>query len=75
MYVFVEVDYCMKFVGIGLEEGVLGVDSYFDWIGLDENGNLFVMDVVWWWFLMNYDVVVMIELWDVYEICGMGVWV
>lgn len=57
-HVLIEADYRMKLVGIGLEDGTFGVESYLDMVGLDENGNPPPMDVVRWWFAMNYDAVV-----------------
>jgi len=51
--VLVEADYHMKLVGLGLEEGVLGVTSYLD--ALPAGGGSAPMDVLRWWFTLNYD--------------------
>lgn len=72
-YVLVEADYRMKLVGIGLEEGVLGVESYLDMVELDENGKPPAMDVVRWWFAMNYDAITTTEKRDAFELNGNGV--
>lgn len=53
--VLVEADYRMKLVGLGLEEGVLGVPNYLDLLA--EHGALPDMTVLRWWFAMKYDVV------------------
>lgn len=71
--VLVEADYRMKLVGIGLEEGVLGLESYLDMVGLDEDGNPPSMDVVRWWFAMNYDALTTTEKRNAFEINGLGV--
>ena len=50
--VMVEADYRMKLVGLGLEEGVLGVTNYLDLLAGDsEQSNL---DVLRWWFTLDY---------------------
>ena len=49
--VLVEADYRMKRVGMGLEEGVLGVRSVLDSMLRDPPGS---MSVIRWWFTLNY---------------------
>ena len=53
--VLVEADYRMKLVGIGLEEGVLGVPSYLDM--LKSTTAAPPLNVLRWWFTMNYKAV------------------
>jgi hypothetical protein len=53
--VLVEADYRMKLVGLGLEEGVLGVPSYLDAVRPDKDGKLPPLDVLRWWFTLNYN--------------------
>ena len=52
--VLVEADYRMKLVGMGLEEGTLGVTSYLASIVLAKGEAPPPMDVLRWWFTMNY---------------------
>ena len=49
----VEADYHMKLVGLGLEESVLGVTSYLDQLNPAEPTAS--LDVLRWWFTLNYD--------------------
>jgi hypothetical protein len=56
--ILVEADYRMKLIGMGLEPSVPGVASYLDRIKLNPDGSLPPMDVVRWWFTLNYDDVV-----------------
>ncbi len=71
--VMVEADYRMKLVGMGLEEGTLGVSSYLDSVELGPDGNPPPSDVVRWWFTLNYDAVRATEAHDAFEIHGQGV--
>jgi hypothetical protein len=48
----VEADYHMKLVGLGLVESVLGVPSYLDQLQPEEASAS--MDVLRWWFTLNY---------------------
>ena len=50
-HVLVEADYRMKRVGMGLEEGVLGVRSVLDSMLRDPPSS---MSVIRWWFTLNY---------------------
>jgi hypothetical protein len=69
--VIVEADYRMKLVGMGLEEGVLGVTSY---LALLEAGEVDQpMNVLRWWFTLNYDALRTTENHDAYELHGQGV--
>jgi hypothetical protein len=71
--VLVEADYRMKLVGMGLEDGVLGVRSYLDSIALKPGEVAPPMDVLRWWFTLNYKAVLASSERDVYEIRGQGV--
>ncbi len=71
--VIVEADYRMKLVGLGLEEGVLGVKNYLDSLVVKPNGPPPPMDVLRWWFTMNYDAVTATPERNAYEIRGQGV--
>ncbi|MBW3597126.1 MAG: DUF1598 domain-containing protein, partial [Planctomycetes bacterium] len=69
--VIVEADYRMKLVGMGLEEGVLGVTSYLASLkpGMEDRP----MNVLRWWFTLNYDALRTTEDHDAYELHGQGV--
>lgn len=71
--VLVEADYRMKLVGMGLEEGTLGVESYLKLIQLKPGEAAPPMDVLRWWFTMNYDAIVASPDRNVFEIRGQGV--
>jgi hypothetical protein len=62
----------MKLVGIGLEEGTLGVKSYLDTVELDKTGNPPPMNVLRWWFTLNYDALAATEGRDAFELRGPG---
>jgi hypothetical protein len=71
--VLVEADYRMKLVGLGLEEGTLGVTSYLDSIELGKDGKPPPMSVLRWWFTLNYDALTATESRDAFELRGPGV--
>ena len=71
--VLVEADYHMKLVGMGLEDGTMGVDSYLDTVTLDADGNPPAMDVLRWWFTVNYEGVRTTASRDGFELVGAGV--
>lgn len=71
--VLVEADYRMKLIGMGLEEGTLGLTSYLDSIQLDKNGQVPPMSVLRWWFSLNYEALQASESRDIFEIKGQGV--
>lgn len=71
--VIVEADYRMKMVGMGLEEGVLGVESYLDTVKPAADGTMPPIDVLRWWFTINYDAVQATESRDAFELRGQGV--
>ena len=53
--VLIEADYRMKLIGMGLEASIPEVPSYLHRIQLTADGNVPPMDVVRWWFTLNYD--------------------
>lgn len=71
--VMVEADYRMKLVGLGLEDGVLGVPSYLSTIRLNKDGSVPSLDVLRWWFTLNYNAVEATAGHDAFEIRGQGV--
>lgn len=70
--VMVEADYRMKQVGMGLEDGVLGVVSYLDSIKLGADDEPPATDVIRWWFTLNYDALRATEPRDAFELRGPG---
>jgi hypothetical protein len=71
--VLVEADYRMKLVGMGLEPGVLGVESYLDQIKIERGGLPPAIDVLRWWFTLNYRAVLATADRKAFEIRGQGV--
>jgi len=71
--VIVEADYRMKLVGMGLEDGVDGVDSYLESMKLAPGEAPPAMAVLRWWFTMNYDAVEASKDFAAFEIKGQGV--
>src|SRR5207253_8710139 len=71
--VMVEADFRMKLVGIGLEEGTLGVQSYLASIEIGKDGKPPPMNVLRWWFTLNYDALSATESRDAFELRGPGV--
>jgi hypothetical protein len=71
--VLVEADYRMKLVGMGLEEGTVGVTSYLDSIEVARGESPPPMDVLRWWFTMNYKSLACTPGRDGYELRGQGV--
>ncbi len=68
----VEADYRMKLVGIGLEEGTPDVPSYLDMLK-PAAGQARPLDVLRWWFTINYDALATSADRDVFELRGQGV--
>jgi hypothetical protein len=62
----------MKLIGMGLAEGVDGVDSYLDSIN-PRAGQVPAMSVLRWWFALNYDAIRSTPEGDAYELVGQGV--
>ena len=71
--VLIEADYRMKLVGMGLEEGTLGVTSYLDSIKVKRGTAPPPMEVLRWWFTMNYDAIQTTADNDAFELRGQGV--
>ncbi len=71
--VLVEADYRMKLVGIGLEDGGLGVPSYLSMIKVPKGQPPPPLDVLRWWFTINYDALEATHDHDGFEFRGQGV--
>jgi hypothetical protein len=71
--VLVEADYHMKLIGMGLEKGTLGVTSYLDSIKVPAGEAPPPLDVLRWWFTMNYDTVRASADHNAFELRGSGV--
>lgn len=70
--VLVEADYRMKLVGMGLEEGTLGVTSYLKTLD-PKRHDLANIGVLRWWFTLNYEALRATEARDGFELRGPGV--
>jgi hypothetical protein len=70
--VLIEADYRMKLIGIGLEEGTLGVASYLSSVEIGKDGKPPPMNVLRWWFTLNYDALSATESRDAFELRGPG---
>jgi hypothetical protein len=53
----VEADYHMKLVGMGLEPAPEGVRDYLSTVQLDANGRVPPLEVLRWWFTLDYDAI------------------
>ena len=71
--ILIEADYHMKLIGMGLEEGVLGVESYLDSIVVEKGAAPPPMDVLRWWFTLNYSAVETTNQRTAFVINGQGV--
>jgi hypothetical protein len=71
--VLVEADYHMKLIGMGLEDGVDGVESYLASIELMPGESPPAMSVLRWWFTLNYDAIERSFAADAFELVGQGV--
>ncbi|MDP6556825.1 MAG: DUF1598 domain-containing protein [Pirellulaceae bacterium] len=69
----VEADYHMKLVGMGLQEGTPGVTSYLDSIKVPAGVAPPSMDVLRWWFTLNFDHIKMTKARDAFQLYGPGV--
>jgi hypothetical protein len=70
--VLVEADVHMKLIGMGLEEGVDGVESYLELVQAS-GGQPSAMSVLRWWFALNYAAIRTSPDGDAYELVGDGV--
>lgn len=68
--VLVEADYHMKLIGMGLVEGVDGVESYLASIRVPAGGSPPAMSVLRWWFALNYESVRSTPQGDAFELVG-----
>ena len=71
--VMVEADYRMKLIGMGLEAGVPGVQSYLASIVLAPGQATPPMSVLRWWFTLNYDAVSAAQDHTAFALRGQGV--
>lgn len=71
--VVVEADYRMKLVGMGLDPSIPEVPSYLDRVKLKPDGTAPDMDIVRWWFTLNYDDIVANENRTLFSFTGTGV--
>jgi hypothetical protein len=71
--IIVEADYHMKLIGMGLEEGVPGVESYLETIQLGADGQPPELDVLRWWFTLNYHAIHATPARDAFQFKGPGV--
>ncbi|HEX5472641.1 MAG TPA: DUF1598 domain-containing protein [Lacipirellulaceae bacterium] len=71
--VLVEADYHMKLIGMGLADGVDGVESYLQSIHLRSGESPPPMSVLRWWFALKYDAIAHSETRDAFELVGQGV--
>ena len=69
----VEADYHMKLIGMGLEAGTLGVTSYLDSVQLGADGSPPAMDVLRWWFTLDYESLPATPHRNAFELRGPGV--
>ncbi len=71
--VLIEADHHMKLIGMGLEEGTLGVESYLDAVKRTSPDAPPAMNVLRWWFTLNYDGVRTNADRNAFELDGPGV--
>jgi hypothetical protein len=71
--VLVEADYRMKLVGMGLEDGTLGVVSYLDAVKRARPKHPPAMNVLRWWFTLNDVALKATENRDAFELAGQSV--
>jgi hypothetical protein len=69
----VEADYHMKLIGMGLADGVAGVDSYLSLIKVPVGQKPPPLDVLRWWFTMDYDPIAATSDGRAFAIRGRGV--
>lgn len=71
--ILIEADYHMKLIGMGLEEGTAGVVSYLDALRDSAGDRDVPMDVLRWWFTLNYEAARTNPDRTVYQLDGRGV--
>ncbi len=72
-YVLVEADYRMKLIGMGLEPSIAEIPSYLSRVKIGADGTAPPMDVVRWWFTLNYDDVSADASREIFAFTGSGV--
>ena len=71
--VLLTADYHMKLIGMGIADGVAGVESYLSTVSLLPDGTAPPMSVLRWWFAMHYEPVEVSADRDVFRLNGQGV--
>ncbi|PHS02988.1 MAG: hypothetical protein COA78_19675 [Blastopirellula sp.] len=71
--ILVEADYHMKQIGMDIEDGTFGVPSYLETVTLSADGQAPPMDVLRWWFTLNYQSVQTTKQRSAFELRGQGV--
>jgi hypothetical protein len=71
--ILVEADYHMKLVGMGLAEGVPGVDSYLQLGKIPAGQDAPPMSVLRWWFTLHYDALAATADRQAFALRGQGV--
>ena len=71
--VLLAADHHMKLIGIGLEPGTLRVPSYLSSLRMERGEAPPALDVLRWWFTLNYDALAASRERDAFEIRGQGV--
>lgn len=71
--VLVEADYHMKLIGLGLDEGTIGVPSYLELVKVPKGQAPPPMKVLRWWFTINYDSVTVDANRAAFQLIGQGV--
>jgi len=71
--IIVEADYHMKRIGMGLEDGTAGVPSYLEMVTIPPGGSPPPMDVLRWWFTLDYRKINITQERDSFALQGPGV--
>ncbi len=71
--VLLAADYHMKLIGMGIANGVDGVESYLSTVQLLPDGSAPPMSVLRWWFAMHYEPVEISADRDAFRLSGQGV--
>lgn len=71
--IIVEADYHMKRIGMGLEDGTAGVPSYLELVTIPSGGSPPPMDVLRWWFTLDYKNISVTKDRDAFALQGQGV--
>lgn len=71
-HIMVAADYHMKRIGLGMEPGIPEIPAYFDQLELGPDGRLPPMDLLRWWFTIDYDAIRHNEDHTYFELQGRG---